>query len=1096
MAKPPQDDDDNIRNEPTIKNETKNNNNNDVINAAFNPKSRARITSNITNKISAESNNSTNNTLSSALMKDGGRGNNNSSEEAAHPLLSLHQSVSTSNDDRKVMGNNGGSSADVDNNVKLHLSKHQQQQASANSDNKKVISDSNVTNQPFYKSTDEGTVTSNINSNNPNKSTIDYTVKSEETIIAKGDRLEDEGSNEVMMPSIMKSSKSRSSSPRGIFYVLIKITIISILFILWISLMHATFIVDKDDTSRSSVIQESLPKVMNHLYVLLHTVQFGMLSFGQWIQQHVVKDYVFPSMVSLVNTINKKKRKKIPIKQLEQHIQIGRNLLHKYNDVIGCQSTCTTVLHSILPGNDNDSSPSSSLLLKLISQQVSRILSTFNNDEINVLVSTLVCLGEVHLYLFSDTSSLLLGSSTSSPLTGVGSTTKRRQQLLLLARETYEVATLIDPTNPIVRSGLGLSYLLLGMIDVDDRGSSSSNEEMNNDSSMQYIVQSIQHLKTAVKLTEESDDDHYSIVRNGALHNLGLAYIALDGIGNNEQRVATTTYYKDWMESLHSSSSLAKEEGSIMMKSHVSTMNMGTMLLQLKRYTESISSLQSAASELCYGNDSLTHSVVVSSSLRQKEACYIALQNLAVAKDALYGHEEDDEGVYNVQFEGSVGGGISRSIIQDVAMWNANALVGTAPIEDDFGPDESADDDDDMVSYVSDSIDATEDSEEGQSEPLLVEDEVNDDELLVESNEDVLVDEKEVNEKVVVDDLLPPASTTKTPGGWGVNKPQMQNALEALENAVAAGEPGTSPPRTRMLLALAKARSISGNVSGAVDATLQAINAATTNEESEMSTLYLEIIMDKLASDDDDEGVTKKKKKPQPHHVVSEEDEQSTTNNKDVTLLELEMKLELERLKYKVLEQDMKMQEMRMGSAYDGNNMRVAIEYQQHELDNRDAMHHHGRLDGKSITVDVIEEERIILSKKTEKKPIEHEVMVVDNGIQEQLTLVEETVSEPVVLQNETETEPTEGNVEVLPDSETIADIKPMSEADVEDEVIAVDGTEGETESAEISQAVHEGDESPANATDIEDEEVPEVVEPIQLPDLFSPTLEPPSAIP
>ena len=86
------------------------------------------------------------------------------------------------------------------------------------------------------------------------------------------------------------------------------------------------------------------------------------------------------------------------------------------------------------------------------------------------------------------------------------SSIKRRQQLLLLA-------TLIDPTNPIVRSGLGLSYLLLGMIDVDDRGSSSSNEEMNNDSSMQYIVQSIQHLKTAVKLTEESDDDHYSIVR-------------------------------------------------------------------------------------------------------------------------------------------------------------------------------------------------------------------------------------------------------------------------------------------------------------------------------------------------------------------------------------------------------------------------------------------------------------------------------------------------------------------------------------------------------------------------------------------------------
>ena len=92
------------------------------------------------------------------------------------------------------------------------------------------------------------------------------------------------------------------------------------------------------------------------------------------------------------------------------------------------------------------------------------------------------------------------------------------------------MATSIDPTNPIVRSGLGLLYLLLGMnYDDDDRGS-SSNDKVNDDSSMQYIVQSIQHLKAAVQLTEEEDEDdgrewvtvspgNVSSLGNGTQHN-------------------------------------------------------------------------------------------------------------------------------------------------------------------------------------------------------------------------------------------------------------------------------------------------------------------------------------------------------------------------------------------------------------------------------------------------------------------------------------------------------------------------------------------------------------------------------------------------
>ena len=130
---------------------------------------------------------------------------------------------------------------------------------------------------------------------------------------------------------------------------------------------------------------------------------------------------------------------------------------------------------------------------------------------------------------------LLGGSSRSSSASSRlpdESSTMRRQQLLLLAKETYEVATSIDPTNPIVRSGLGLSYLLLGMIDDDDADDvgSSSNDKVNDDSSMQYIVQSIQHLKAAVQLTEEEDEDdgrewvtvspgNVSSLGNGTQHN-------------------------------------------------------------------------------------------------------------------------------------------------------------------------------------------------------------------------------------------------------------------------------------------------------------------------------------------------------------------------------------------------------------------------------------------------------------------------------------------------------------------------------------------------------------------------------------------------
>jgi hypothetical protein len=79
---------------------------------------------------------------------------------------------------------------------------------------------------------------------------------------------------------------------------------------------------------------------------------------------------------------------------------------------------------------------------------------------------------------------------------------------------------------------------------------------------------------------------------------------------------------------------------------------------------------------------------------------------------------------------------------------------------------------------------------------------------------------------------------------WGSNpvRSDMQSALVALEKAAMTGT-----QRTRLLLALARARSLAGDLSGAVDASLKAIDVATSEEERESSTTYLESLMEKLA---------------------------------------------------------------------------------------------------------------------------------------------------------------------------------------------------------------------------------------------------------
>ena len=126
----------------------------------------------------------------------------------------------------------------------------------------------------------------------------------------------------------------------------------------------------------------------------------------------------------------------------------------------------------------------------------------------------------------------------------------------------------------------------------------------------------------------------------------------------------------------------------------------------------------------------------------------------------------------------------------------------------------------------------------------------------------------------------------------------LNSALAALEKAALEGE-----PQTRLLLALARARSSTGDKTRAVDAALLAVKASMTAEEADSATSYLETLMQSINDDDKDETfgvipVEDPQKKPEATAPLS--------GDRDFAVTELELRLELERLKNKVLEQEIR----------------------------------------------------------------------------------------------------------------------------------------------------------------------------------------------
>ena len=648
----------------------------------------------------------------------------------------------------------------------------------------------------------------------------------------------------------------------------------------------------------------------------------------------------------------------------ERRLALGFDLLRRHDDASGSYATCESVLRAIV--NDykyrgSSSSSSNNDLTNLVLSLPTTSLLNTNNHESRLIVRALLCIGESNLAL-----------STRSH----GSKSIRLLQLTR-AMESLEAATAIDPTNPSIRSGLGLTYLLFGMMtyDTDDDDDDSNH---NIDNSMRHIFQAIDHLTAAVGLTNESEyskhaddnDGDMIAIRIAAMHNLGLAYIALDGKTSSESYVGTkATHFIDWVKSLHSLND--DDDNNAIKKSWVFSSNVGAMQLQLGMIEDATLSLHSISDKFCDG---------MLSSNRHEEVCSIVRQNLVVAKSYLDGES---------------------------TVKNAAPNEALLPSEDLFlFPDEP-----------NQPID--------ESTPVAFEENIS---VGLDLSSKVDVIEK---------DLTP----------WGSNPviSDMQSALVALEKAAMTGT-----QRTRLLLALARARSLAGDLSGAVDASLKAIDVATSEEERESSTTYLESLMEKLAGKNLIEGEVLGIIHEEIHEIPDKK-----SIHRDIAFLE--MKLEVERLKYKVLEQ-----EMRFSSLPESGDDFVRVVNQKRGIANTN-------IEIERVSIDEIKQ-NVVTSQNITKIVVNEDKEVPSAGIDEI-----EDVSEEFIRKSES----TSTSVNRTIDTITTSNVNRTVDADVKTD------EESTTETGRAPDAIVDSETNSADG----------LYSKLELPPLFSPELKPPIAI-
>ncbi len=184
------------------------------------------------------------------------------------------------------------------------------------------------------------------------------------------------------------------------------------------------------------------------------------------------------------------------IKDRERLVSLGQLLLRQ-GDAIGAFSSCTSVFTTeIVEGGE--SRPSTDL---------------------KDLMDAFVCAGEASIKLYKDALELLHDEPQSS-LTPPSTTTSRIEQ----AKSYFEIAMDLDPMNPRVRTGLGLSLFFIATAPNTDDKYNKSHKSL-------LLFEAIQHFTTAASYyhkgnREETNDDTIAMQRS-CWYNAAFCYIHL-----------------------------------------------------------------------------------------------------------------------------------------------------------------------------------------------------------------------------------------------------------------------------------------------------------------------------------------------------------------------------------------------------------------------------------------------------------------------------------------------------------------------------------------------------------------------------------------
>jgi len=650
---------------------------------------------------------------------------------------------------------------------------------------------------------------------------------------------------------IMSSNKSSSSSKTSSTISMKSFIITTVLILVLISLhsMLQTFEVIDSKIATSAIL-------LHHCHSFLVTCA-SIASKLFFTFRDIILFLIASSSSSRSNN-----SETIVMEQFQSRLQKGQQLLAQYKDVSGSEMVCKSVANAIViaanerkrgsinRGNDGNEDEShdvtedttTATTPTTLPLSYSSIISLqLTQQESNLLSKSLSCVAEANLNLFQQH--------------------PRQLEYLAISKSYLDNALMIDPTDPLIRANVGLTCLLLG---------TKSSSDSNNDALVQFVLQSIQHLNVAIgilKSNNDPSDESNEAVYMAALHNLGLANLALDGFQDGND------HYLEWFNALQASG-----EESSLLQSELLLGNKDASLLQSNEVENLIMGLTSFANEFCPSVDE--GATKEKGPRRESEMCLIARHNLAIAK----GGSADEEDKIDV-----------ASLIQhdahlDVQPIPDAAIEKTLPEELEIIPhtDESGDVDDN----VGDDLDS--------SNTIVNYDNAEN----LNSTHVVDVQQEEDHEKIPdttndVDEVEIDIPTPKV-------KTEMQNALAALEKAA------ESTQQSRLLLTLAKARVSAGDLSGAVDAALKAIGASKSVEETEIATSYLETLMDRIA--DEDSGVvravaddsTTTRNAVQMESAITEDRRHATLIGEgNLSTTELQLKLELERLKYKVLEQEL-----------------------------------------------------------------------------------------------------------------------------------------------------------------------------------------------